>query len=159
MPVNRQTIPIHQFDLPRFVDGIVGVWGDHEVAFPLVENGYADFGTACLGDEADDAGDDPLDWLKHGHTLFGQFARRDEALYTLPNGVEIDVSEVGDDDETFLDAFSTYGLLVQLKDGVLTFQTALLRDINGEPVVTVVDDAGVFEDELRKFFESMMVPV
>lgn len=157
--MKRQTIPIDQFDLPRFVAAIVELWGDQAIAFPLVANGYADFGTACLGDEADVAGDNPLDWLKHGHTLFGQFARRDDTHYALPNGVEIDVSDVGDDDETFLDAFSTYGFLIQMKDSNLTFQTALLRDITGEPVVTVVHDAGVFEEAMQKFFESLMVPV
>ena len=155
--MKRQTIPIDLFDLPRFVDSIVELWGDHELAFPLVENGYADFGTACLGDDADEAGDHPIDWLKNGHTLFAQFAKRDDTLYTLPNRVVIDVSDVGDDDETFLDEFSTYGFLVQMKDGYLTLQTALLRDITGEPIVAVVDDAGVFEAETKKFLASVML--
>lgn len=152
-----QTLTIDLFDLPRFVDSIVELWGDQEVAFPLVENGYADFGTACLGDDADDAGDNPIEWLQHGNTLFGQFARRDDTNYTLPNQVVIDVSDVGDDDETYIDEFSTYGFLVQLKDGFLTLRTALLRDITGEPTVTVVDDSGVFEEEMKKFLGSVML--
>lgn len=155
--MKARTCPAREFDLPRFVAAVVDHWGDHEVAFPFVQGGFADFGTGCLGD--DDAGDNPLDWLRAGHTLFAQFTKRDGTTYTLPGGVEIDVSDVDDDDATFLDDSSTYGFLVQVKDGNVLIQTAVLRDITGECVVTVVDDAGVFEAEMRRFVESLKVPV
>ena len=153
--MKRQTIPIDQFDLPRFVDGIVRVWDDHEVAFPLVENGYADFGTACLGDDADDAGDTPLEWLHAGHTLFGQFARRDDNLYTLPDGEVLDVSDMGDEDGTLLDESSTYGFLVRVQDGQLRIESAVFQDGSGECLVAAVDDAGVFEEKMAAFVQSM----
>jgi hypothetical protein len=151
-----QTIPARQFDLPRFVEAVVDLWSDHEVAFLLVsDDGLADFGTGCLGDDADAAGDTPLEWLQAEHTLFGQFTQRDDDLYRLPGGVEIDVSNVDEADDTFLDDTSTYGFLVRLKEDALMIQTAVLRDVTGECVVTPVDDAGVFEREMVRFVESM----
>lgn len=151
-----QTIQARKFDLPRFVGAVVDLWGDHEVAFPLVsDDGFADFGTDCLGDAAAAAGETPLEWLRAGHTLFGQFTQRDDGLYTLPGGVEIDVPDVDEADDTFLDDTSTYGFLVQLRDDTLRVQTAVLRDGTGECVVTPVDDAGVFEREMVRFVESM----
>lgn len=157
--MNPQTIPAREFDLARFVAAVVDHWGNHEVAFPFVANGFADFGTGCLGDDADAAGCTPLDWLCNGHVLFAQFTRRDGTTYTLPGGVEIDVSDVDDDDATFLDDSSTYGFLVQIEDGKVLIQTAVLRDITGECVVTPVEDAGIFEAEMRRFVESLKVPV
>lgn len=154
-----QTIPTRKFDLPRFVEALVNLWGDHEVAFPLVSgDGFADFGTDCLGDDADTAGETPLEWVHAGHTLFGQFARRDDGLYTLPGGVEIDVSNLDDAEDTFLDDCTTYGYLLQMKGDTLLIQTAVLRDITDECVVTLVDDAGVFEQEMLRFVESMKLP-
>lgn len=149
-----QTIPARQFDLPRFVGAVVDLWGDHEVAFPLVADGFADFGTACLGDDADAAGETPLEWLQAGHTLFGQFTQRDDGLYTLPGGVEIDVSDV-DDDDALLDDCTTYGFLLEMAGDTLRIQTAVLRDVTGECVVTPVQDAGVFEQEMVRFVESL----
>lgn len=151
-----QTIPARKFDLARFVDCIVDLWGDHEIAFPLVSgDGLADFGTGCLGDDADAAGDTPLEWLQAGHTLFGQFTQRDEDLYRLPGGGEIDVSNVDEADDTLLDDCTTYGFIVQLDGDTLVIQTAVLRDVTGECVVTPVDDAGVFEEAMVRFVESM----
>ena len=150
-----ETISARKFDLLRFVGAIVDLWGDQEVAFPLVSNdGFADFGTDCLGDDADTAGDTPLECLRAGHILFGQFTQRDDDLYTLPGGVEIDVSDV-DDDETDLDECSTYGFLLEMKGDAVVIQTAVLRDTTGECVVTAVEDAGVFEQEMLRFIESM----
>ena len=150
-----QSIPARKFDLSRFIETIVDLWADHEIAFPLVADGFADFGTDCLGDDADAAGDTPVEWLRAGHTLFGQFTQRDDGLYTLPGGVEIDVSNVDEADDTFLDDCTTYGFLVQLRDDALMIQTAVLRDGTGECVVTPVQDAGVFEQEMVRFVESM----
>lgn len=154
--MKSRTIPLPSFDLARFVDAVVQLWGDAEVAFALVEGKYADFGTLCLGDAADAAGDTPLEWLNHGHTLFAQFARRDDDRYTLPGGEVLDVSDVGDDDDTLLDESSTYGLLVRVKDGQLRIESAVLQDGSGECLVTAVRDAGVFEEKMAGFVESMM---
>lgn len=153
--MKRRTTPIGLFDLARFVDAIVGLWGDPEVAFAFVEGKYADFGTACLGDDADDAGDTPLAWLHAGHTLFGQFARRDDNLYTLPGGDVLDVSDVGDEDDTLLDESSTYGFLVRVQDGQLRIESAVLQDGSGECLVAAVEDVGVFEEKMAAFVQSM----
>lgn len=155
--MKRRTIPIHQFDLAQFVDALVELWGDAEVAFPFVEGKHADFGTLCLGDAADTAGDSPLEWLAAGHTLFGQFARRDDCIYRLPGGIEVDVSDVDDDDDTDLDECSTYGFLVRLSSDELVIQTAVLSDSTGDCLVTAVKDAGLFETEMGAFIESLKV--
>lgn len=152
-----QTIPAHSFDLSRFVETIVSFWGDQEVAFPLVENGFADFGTACLGDDADRAGDHPLDWLRHGHTLFGQYTRRDVGRYDLADGGSIDPDQ-GDPEETQLDESTTHGFLVSVKDGLVTIETAILSDVTGECRVYPVENAGVFENRMRRFVGSMTAP-
>lgn len=154
--MKRQRIRTDLFDLARFVDALVELWADAETAFPFVsEDGYADFGTLCLGDDSDIAGDTPLDWLHAGHTLFGQFARRDDDRYTLPDGEVLDVSDVGDEDETPLDESSTYGFLVQVKDGQLRIESAVLQDGSGECLVAAVEDAGVFEEKMAAFVQSM----
>ena len=154
--MKTQTIHVETFDLARFVETIVKFWGgDHEVAFPLVENGFADFGTDCLGDDADEAGDHPLEWLQHGHTLFGQFTRRDCDLYELADGSSLTIPDDDEDDETQLDESTTYGFLVSMMENMLTIQTALLTDVSGEPKVYSVDHAGIFEDRMVKFVESM----
>ena len=155
--MKSRTVSLRSFDLAWFVDGIVQLWGDAETAFPFVsEDGCADFGTLCLGDDADAAGDAPLEWLAAGHTLFGQFARRDDDRYTLPGGEVVDVSDVGEDDDTLLDESSSYGLLVRVTDGQLRIESAGLQDGSGECLVTVVEDAGVFEKKMTAFIESMM---
>lgn len=150
-----QTIPVQTFDLTRFVGTIVSFWCDHEVAFPLVENGFADFGTGCLGDNADEAGDHPLEWLQHGHTLFGQFTRRNEGRYELADGGEIDISDEDDDGGTQLDECTTHGFLVSLRDNMVTVETAILSDVTGECRVYPVENAGVFEDRMQRFIKAM----
>lgn len=150
-----QRIPAETFDLVRFVETVIQFWGgDHQVAFPLVENGFADFGTDCLGDDAEVAGNHPLEWLQTGHNLFGQFTRRDDDHYDLADGSSL---EIPDEDEagTQLDECTTYGFLVSLKDNTITIQTALLTDVSGEPKVYPVDDAGIFEEKMGQFVESM----
>ncbi|QEL17862.1 hypothetical protein [Limnoglobus roseus] len=154
--MKRHTIHTDLFDLARFVDGIVQLWDDPEIAFALVEGKYADFGTLCLGDAADATGDTPLEWLHAGHTLFGQFARRDDDRYTLPGGEVLDVSDVGDEDDTLLDESSTYGFLVRVQGGQLRIESAVLQDSTGECLVTAVDDAGVFEEKMTAFVRSMV---
>jgi hypothetical protein len=151
--MKKQTVPLADFDLPRFIGTIVTFWGDHEAAFPLLENGFADFGLGCLDDDAEDPGDEPLQWLQHGLTLFGQFTRSDDSTYSLADGTEIEVPE--DDESEFMDDSSTFGFLVNLADDVLTIQTAVLRDLTGECTVETVDHAGVFETNMVRFIRSM----
>lgn len=153
----KTTLSLNGFDLQRFIDTIVSFWGgDHEIAFPFVSSdGFADFGTACLEDEADDAGDSPLEWLQHGHTLFGQFTRGDGVTYELADGSELETTDDDEADDVFLDDSSTYGVLLHLEGGTLAIQTAVLRDGTGEPLVTVVDHAGPFEEPMSRFLETM----
>jgi hypothetical protein len=171
--MKKQKIPVRDFDLPRFIQTLVAFWGDPETAFPLVaDNGFADFGTDCLEDEAEEAGDNPLAWLRHGNTLFGQFTRR-AGDYELADGSRLRILDeedadeedeggernaceaVHDDGKTQLDECSTYGFLLKLKGDTLTVQTARLSDVTGECVVRAVKNAGVFEDRMVRFVESL----
>lgn len=71
--MEKKLIPVRDFDLARFIVTIVKFWHgqvpsmpDHHVAFPIVQNGFADFGTDCLEDDADKVGDTPIEWLETG---------------------------------------------------------------------------------------------
>lgn len=152
----KTTLSLQDFDLQRFIDAIVSFWGgDHEVAFPFVHDGFADFGTTCLGDDADQAGDTPLEWLQNGHTLFGQFSRGDGVTYELADGTEVETTDDDEADDVFLDDCSTYGFLMHLQGDRLTIQTAVLRDGTGEPIVETVSHAGPFEEPMRRFLEKL----
>lgn len=151
----EESVSIRGFDLPRFIEAIVAFWGDLEIAFPFVHDGMADFGTACLEDDADNVGDSPLEWLQHGQTLFAQFTRGDGVAYELADGTEFETTEGDEADDVFLDDSSTYGFLLRLRGESLTIQTAVLRDMTGEPVVQVVKHAGPFEERMRQFLTAM----
>jgi hypothetical protein len=152
----KTTLSLRDFDLHRFIDIVVEFWGgDHEVAFPFVHDGVADFGTICLGDDADDAGDSPLEWLQHGHTLFGQLTRGDGVSYELADGTELEINDDDEADDVFLDDCSTYGFLLHLEGDLLTIQFAVLRDGTGEPLVTAVDHTGPFEEPMSRFIKMM----
>lgn len=154
--MTTRTISIHAFDLPRFIDAFVQFWNDPDVAFPLVENGFADFGVDCLGDDADNAGTTPLEWLHSGQMLFAQFTRRNEGEYELVDGTLL---EVPDDDQTeFLDECSTFGFLLRQRGDILTIETAVLNDATGECVVEAVADVGIFDASMMRFLDSMMLP-
>ena len=153
----KTTHSLRAFDLQHFIETIVSFWeGDLEVAFPFVSSdGVADFGPSCLGDEADDAGDSPLEWLQHGHTLFGQFSRGDGVSYELADGTELETTDDDEADDVFLDDCSTYGFLLHLECDTLTVHTAVLRDGTGEPLVTAVDHAGPFEEPMSRFLKKL----
>lgn len=153
----KTTLSLRDFDLQSFIDIVVEFWGDREIAFPFVSSdGVADFGPSCLGDEADDAGDSPLEWLQNGHTLFGQVSRGDGVSYELADGTEVETTDDDEADDIFLDDCSTYGFLLHLEGDRLTIQTAVLRDVTDEPLVTVVEHAGPFEEPMRRFLEMMV---
>ena len=153
----KTTLSLQDFDLQRFIDTIVSFWeDDHEVAFPFVSSdGVADFGPSCLGDDADQAGDSPLEWLQNGHTLFGQLSRGDGVSYELASGSELETTDDDETDDVFLDDCSTYGFLLHLEGETLTIQFAVLRDVTDEPLVTVVEHAGPFEEPMRQFLEKL----
>lgn len=156
------TIPLKQFDLPRLIDTIVDFWKDevptmpaHEVAFAFVgEDGFADFGTDCLWDEADTVGDSPLEWLQHGQTVFAQFTRRFDGEYELADGTKWEEPDDEEDEDVYLDEHSTYGFLISLNGELIRIQSAMLRDITGECKVTPVKTAGPFEKPMIQFIES-----
>jgi hypothetical protein len=151
----KNIIPVYEFDLPCLIDTLTAFWGDHESAFPLVANGFADFGTFGLGDEADPVGETPLEWLQHGQTLFAQFTKGDGTSYALADGSELEVTDDDEAEGSFLDDCSTYGWLISLKDGLLTLETAVLRDVTGECRVEAVDHAGVFTAPMKAFLQSL----
>lgn len=155
----KKSVPIRNFDLPRFVRTIVEFWNDAEVAFPFVQDGFADFGPDCL-DDGDDLGGDPLEWLRAGHSLFGQFFRGDGVTYDCADGQEVEVPDDDDDDSridaTYLDDSSAYGFLIRLKEERVEIRSAVLRDITGDCCIEEVVDAGFFEEKMVRFIESLM---
>ncbi len=160
--MKKKMISVRDFDLAHFINTVVKFWQgqvpsmpEHEVAFPIVQNGFADFGTACLDDDADTVGDTPREWLKHGLTLFAQFTRRFDGTYDLADGTVWQEPEDYEDDDVFLDEHSTYGFLIALQGEVLSIQTAVLRDVTGECVVRAVKTTGPFEEPMVKFLTSM----
>lgn len=151
----KPIIPITEFDLPRFIDTLTAFWGDHESAFPLVDQGFADFGTACLED-SEAAGDTPLEWLQHGLTLFAQFTRGDGSEYEMADGTELEVTDSDEAEGVFYDDCSTFGWLISQNDGLLIIETAVLRDISGECRVEIVEHVGVFEAPMAEFIQSLI---
>jgi len=160
----KRAISVQRFDLPRFIDTIVDFWKDevptmpaHEVAFAFVgDDGFADFGTDCLSDEADAVGDSPLEWLRHGQKLFAQFTRRFDGEYELADGTKWEEPDDEEDDEVYLDEHSTYGFLISLNGELIRIQSAMLRDVTGECRVTPVKTAGPFEKPMIQFIGSML---
>ena len=158
------TIPLNDFDLSRFIDTIVDFWKDkvptmpaHEVAFAFVgEDGFADFGTDCLWDEADTVGDSPLEWLQHGQTLFAQFTRRFDGEYELADGTKWQEPDNEQDDDVYLDEHTTYRFLLSLIGELIRIQSAMLRDITGECKVTPVKTAWPFEEPMIRLIGSML---
>ena len=160
--MKKKMIPLRDFDLPQFISTFVKFWQgqvpsmpDHEVAFPIVQNGFADFGTDCLEDDADAVGDMPFEWLKNGLTLFAQFTRRFDGTYELADGTDWGEPEDYENDDVFLDEHSTYGFLIALKDEMLSIRTGVLRDVTGECVVRTVRTTGPFEEPMVRFIRSM----
>jgi hypothetical protein len=160
--MKKKMIPVRDFDLPRFIETFVTFWqgqvpsmSAQDVAFPIVQNGFADFGTDCLEDDADAVGDMPFEWLKNGLTLFAQFTRRFDGTYEVADGTVWVEPEDYEDDDVFLDEHSTYGFLIAMKGETLSIRTAVLSDVTGECVVRTVITTGPFEVPMVKFIRSM----
>ena len=85
--MKKKIIPVQDFDLDRLIATVATFWKgqvpsmpDHEVAFPVVQNGFADFGTACLEDDADAVGDT----LAYFASMTGDgWVATDIAIYTM----------------------------------------------------------------------------
>ena len=74
--------------------------------------------------------------------------------YELADGTEVETTDDDEADDVFLDDCSTYGFLLHLQGDTLTIQTAVLRDVTGEPLVTAVGHAGPFEERMSRFLET-----
>lgn len=150
--MKKKMIHLQDFDVARFIATIVHFMGDPMFAFPVVNDGIADFGEDGFDDDMEET---PLERLQHGRTLFAQFTRGEGSSYELADGTKLEVPDDYDGDGEFFDECSTYGFLLQAADGMLAIETAALRDVTLENVVLAVDDAGIFEGNMVRFVESM----
>ena len=150
--MKKKMIAICDFDLPRFIETIVEFLGNPMFAFPVVDDGIADFGEDGFDDDMEET---PLERLQHGRILFAQFTRGEGSSYELADGTKLEVPDEYEGEGEFFDECSAYGFLLQIVDGVLTIETAVLRDVTLENVVSEVDDAGIFEGNMVRFIESM----
>ena len=150
--MKKKTIPVRDFDLPRFIETIVEFLGNPMFAFPVVDDGIADFGEDGFDEDMEET---PLERLQHGRTLFAQFTRGEGGSYELADGTKLEVPDDYEGEGEFFDECSAYGFLLQVADGVLTIETAVLRDVTLENVVSEVDDAGIFEGNMVRFIRSM----
>ena len=150
--MKKKMIPLRDFDLPQFIDAIVEFLGNPRFAFPVVDDGIADFGEDGFDEDLEET---PLERLQHGRILFAQFTRGEGNTYELADGTKLEVPDDYEGDGEFFDECSAYGFLLQVADGMLTIETAVLRDVTLENVVSEVDDAGIFEASMVRFIESM----
>ncbi len=150
--MKKKTIPVHAFDLARFIETIVEFMGDPMFAFPVVDDGIADFGEDGFDDDMEET---PLERLQHGRGLFAKFTSGEGNSYELADGTKLEVPDDYEGEGEFFDECSAYGFLLQVADGMLAIETAVLRDVTLENVVSEVDDAGIFEEPMVRFIESM----
>ena len=150
--MKKKTIPVRDFDLPRLIETIVEFLGNPMFAFPFVDDGIADFGEDGFDDDMEET---PLERLQHGRILFAQFTRGEGSSYELADGTKLEVPDDYDGEGEFFDECSAYGFLLQIADGMLTIETAVLRDVTLENVVSEIEDAGIFEGNMVRFIESM----
>lgn len=136
----KATIPLKDLDLSRFIDAIE----EPDLAFQLVDDGYAIY----------DPSTTPMQKLESGQTVFARFSTGEGESFHLADGTQLELPEEFDG-EGYFDDSSCYGYLVQLADGHLTFESAVMRDEREETVVFVVDDAGPFEAAMVRFIESI----
>ena len=150
--MKNKMIPVCDFDLPHFIATIVHFMGNPMFAFPVVDDGIADFGEDGFDDDMEET---PLERLQHGRILFAQFTRGEGSSYELADGTKLEVPDDYEGEGEFFDECSAYGFLLHVADGMLTIETAVLRDVTLENVVSEVDDAGIFEGNMVRFIESM----
>ena len=150
--MKKQIILVRDFDLPHFIETIVHFIGNPMFAFPIVDDGIADFGEDGFDDDMEET---PLERLQHGRILFAQFTRGEGNSYELADETKLEVPDDYEGEGEFFDECSAYGFLLQVVDGMLAIETAVLRDVTLENVVLAVDDAGIFEGNMVRFIESM----
>lgn len=140
----QTTIPLNDFDLPRFIDAIATFCDGPDLAFQTVDDGFAIY--------------DPLTTLmqklEKGQVVFARFSTGEGENFQLADGTQIELPN-DFDGEGYFDDSSCYGFVVRLADGQLKFESAVLRDEREETVVFEVDDAGPFEAAMIQFIESL----
>lgn len=150
--MKKKMIPVRDFDLPRFIETTVNFIGNPMFAFPVVNDGIADFGEDGFEDDMEET---PLERLQHGRILFAQFTKGEGSSYALADGTKLEVPDEYEGEGEFFDECSAYGFVLQIADGVLTIETAVLRDVTLENVVSEIEEAGLFEGNMVRFIESM----
>ena len=150
--MKKKMIPVRDFDLDRFIDAIVHFIGNPMFAFPVVNDGIADFGEDGFDEDMEET---PLERLQHGRILFAKFTSGEGNSYELADGTKLEVPDEYEGEGEFFDECSAYGFLLRIADEMLTIEAAVLRDVTLENVVSEVDDAGIFEGNMVRFIESM----
>jgi hypothetical protein len=136
----KATIPLKEFDLPRFINAIE----EPELAFQFVEDGYAIYDPTTT----------PMQKLESGQAVFARFTSGEGERFNLADGTQLELSD-DLDGEGYFDDSSCYGFVVRLADGQLTFESAVMRDEREESIVFGVEDAGPFEAAMIRFIESL----
>jgi hypothetical protein len=134
------TIPLKDFDLPRFINAIE----EPELAFQFVDDGFAIYAPSTT----------PMQKLESGQAVFVRFTSGEGERFQLADGTQLELPD-DYDGEGFFDDSSCYGFVVRLADGQLFFESAVMRDEREETVVFEVDDAGPFEESMSRFVRSM----
>lgn len=168
----KRTISHQQFDFPRFIDTIVDFWTDEvrtipadEVAFNIFNNGVLEVKSECFWDEGDTIGDTPMEWLRHGQTLFGHFTRvisgyGNQRSFKGADGTTWDEPDDNEEEEFVHDLTNceagSYGLLISLNDERLFIQTAVIIEVSGVCKVWAARKSGPFEKPMIQFIKSML---
>lgn len=140
----KATIPLNDFDLPRFIDAIVTFCDEPELAFPIVDGDFAIY----------DPSTTPIQKLESGQAVFARFTSGQGERFNLADGTQLELPDDFDGDGYFDDS-SCYGFVVRLAEGQLTISSAVMRDEREETVVFEVDDSGPFEAAMIHFIESL----
>ena len=136
----QTTIPLKEFDLPRFINAIE----EPELAFQCVDDGFA----------IHDPSTTPMQKLESGQSVFARFSSGEGGSFSLADGTRLELSD-DFDGEGYFDDSSCYGFVIRLADGHLTFESAVMRDEREETIVFEVDDGGPFEAAMIQFIESL----
>lgn len=139
----QATIPLNDFDLPRFIAAIVTFGDGPDLAFQTVDDGFAVY----------DPSTTPTQKLESRQAVFARFTSGEGESFQLADGTRLDVP-VDFDGDGYFDDSSCYGFVIRLADGQLFFESAVMRDEREETVVFEVDDAGPFEAAMIRFIES-----
>lgn len=140
----QATIPLKDFDLPRFIDAIVTLCEEPELAFQFVDEGFAIYDPTTT----------PMQKLESGQTVFTRLSSGEGERFNLANGTQLELPDDFEGDGYFDDS-SCYGFVIRLADGQLLFESAVMRDKREVTVVFEVDDGGPFEVAMVQFIESL----